>query len=114
MFFAGYGCSFIAGTASFRTAWGIQFIPAVLLMIVLPFLPRSPRWLPKLGRNEEAIKILAIIQAGVNIDDPPVIAEWEAIWTVLAAERESPGGLFGFKKFIYKGMWKRTLAGFTV
>jgi MFS family permease len=43
MFFTGYGCSFIAGTASFRTAWGIQFIPAVFLMLGLPFLPRSPR-----------------------------------------------------------------------
>jgi MFS family permease len=27
MYFIGYGCSFIAGTASFRTAWGIQFVP---------------------------------------------------------------------------------------
>jgi len=114
MFFAGYGCSFISGTASFRTAWGIQFIPAALLMAGLPFLPRSPRWLAKVGRNEEAIKTLANIQAGGNIDDPLVVAEWEEIWTVLAAERETPGGYFGFKKFIYKGMWKRTLAGVTV
>jgi MFS family permease len=43
MFFVGYGCSFIKGTASFRTAWGIQFIPALFLMAGLPFLPRSPR-----------------------------------------------------------------------
>ncbi len=33
MYFVGYGCSFIPGkTASFRTAWGIQFIPAFFLM----------------------------------------------------------------------------------
>ena len=111
MFLSGYGCSFIAGLASFRIAWGIQFIPALFLMLGLPFLPRSPRWLAKVGRNEEAIRNLANIQAGGNIDDPLVVAEWEEIWTVLAAERESPAGLFGFKKFIYKGMWKRTLAG---
>lgn len=63
MFFVGYGCSFIAGDASFRTAWGIQFVPAVLLMLGIPFLPRSPRWLAKGGREAKAIEVLARIQA---------------------------------------------------
>lgn len=111
MFFVGYGCSFIAGTASFRTAWGIQFVPCVLLMIGLPFLPRSPRWLAKVGRTDEAIQMLANIQSGGNIDDPLVIAEWEEIWTVLAAERESPKG---WRKFFYNNMWRRTVAGLSV
>lgn len=77
MFFAGYGCSFMKGSASFRTAWGIQFIPALFLMAGLPFLPRSPRWLAKVGRTEQAIQVLADIQAHGNQDDPLVIAEWE-------------------------------------
>ncbi|CZR54042.1 related to high-affinity glucose transporter [Phialocephala subalpina] len=111
MFFTGYGCSFIAGTASFRTAWGIQFIPALFLMAGLPFLPRSPRWLAKVGRNEEAIKTLAEIQANGDEHDPLVVAEWEEIWTVLQAERESSKG---WRKLIYRGMWKRTLAGMSV
>jgi len=112
MFFAGYGCSYIAGPASFRTAWGIQFIPAVLLMIGLPFLPRSPRWLAKVGRTEQAIQVLADIQTGGNQDDPLVIAEWEEIWTVLQAERESVHQ--GWRKFVKGGMWRRTLAGMSV
>ncbi|KAI0863621.1 general substrate transporter [Xylaria cubensis] len=111
MYFASYGCGFIRGTASFRTAWGLQFIPAVLLMIGLPFLPRSPRWLAKVGREEEAIQTLADIQAGGNRDDALVIAEWEEIYTVLVAERES---VRGWRKFISNGMWKRTLAGMSV
>lgn len=111
MFFAGYGCSFISGPASFRTAWAIQFIPAVGLMLGLPFLPRSPRWLAKVGRTEEAIKTLADIQANGNQNDPMVVAEWEEIWTVLMAEREA---LQGWRKFFYNGMWKRTLAGMSV
>ncbi|RDL38320.1 Uncharacterized protein BP5553_02660 [Venustampulla echinocandica] len=111
MFFTGYGCSFIAGTASFRTAWGVQFVPAVILMIGLPFLPRSPRWLAKVGREEEAIQTLANIQANGNRDDPLVIAEWEEIYTVLTAEREAP---HSWRKFVYKGMWRRTLAGMSV
>lgn len=42
-YFIGYGCSFIKGeSASFRTAWALQFVPCVFFMIGLPFLPESP------------------------------------------------------------------------
>ncbi|RYO97910.1 hypothetical protein DL765_011035 [Monosporascus sp. GIB2] len=111
MYFIGYGCTHIEGTASFRTAWGTQFVPCVCLMIGLPFLPRSPRWLAKVGREEEAIQTLADIQADGNKDDPLVIAEWEEIYTVLVAEREAQRG---WRKFFKNGMWKRTLAGMSV
>ncbi|EAW08471.1 sugar porter family MFS transporter [Aspergillus clavatus NRRL 1] len=110
MFFVGYGCKFIAGPASFRLAWGLQFVPCVLLMIGLPFLPESPRWLAKVDRTEEAITTLARIQAKGNVDDPLVVAEWEEITTVLAAERAA---VPGWRKFFHNGMWRRTMAGFT-
>ena len=111
MYFIGYGCAFIEGTASFRTAWGTQFIPCVFLIIGLPFLPRSPRWLAKVGREQEAIQTLAHIQAGGDVNDPLVIAEWEEIVTVMRAEREAGRG---WRKFVKNGMWKRTLAGTSV
>jgi MFS family permease len=114
MYFIGYGCSFIGppeSTTSFRLAWGMQFVPALLLLIGIPFLPRSPRWLAKVGRVDEAIDVLAKIQAGGNKQDPLVIAEWEEITTVLQAEREA---LHGWRKFIKNGMWRRTFAGASV
>jgi sugar porter (SP) family MFS transporter len=111
MYFIGYGCASIDGPASFRTAWGTQFIPCFFLILGLPFLPRSPRWLAKVGRDQEAIQTLASIQAGGNIDDPLVIAEWEEIQTVMHAEREAGQG---WRKFFQRGMWKRTLAGMSV
>lgn len=111
MYFVGYGCSFIDGAASFRTAWSIQFVPCVFLMIGIPFLPESPRWLAKVGRTKEAIQILADIQAGGNIDDPLVVAEWIEISTILAAERE---GQKGWRRFVKNGMWRRTFAGMSV
>jgi len=111
MYFIGYGCSYIPGTASFRTAWGTQFVPCFFLIIGLPFLPRSPRWLAKVGRDAEAIQTLANIQAGGNTQDPRVIAEWEEITTVMRAELEAGKG---WRKFVRNGMWKRTMAGMTV
>lgn len=111
MYFVGYGCSFIPGDGSFRTAWAIQFVPAVFLLAGLPFLPRSPRWLAKMGRVDEAVAVLASIQAGGDINDPLVVAEWEEITTILAAERE---GQQGWRRFFQNGMWKRTLAGTSV
>lgn len=111
MFFIGYGCSFVEGPSSFRLAWGLQYVPVAVLIAGLPFLPRSPRWLAKVDRSEEAINTLARIQAGGNIDDPLVVAEWEEITTVLAAERSAAPG---WRKFVVNGMWRRTVTGFTV
>lgn len=110
MYFIGYGSSHIPGTASFRLAWALQLVPVTVLIVGLPFLPRSPRWLAKVGRLEEAIDILAKTQAGGNREDPLVVAEWQEITLTLAAEREA---LRGWRKFFKNGMWRRTTAGIT-
>ncbi|KAL8378041.1 hypothetical protein RB595_008641 [Gaeumannomyces hyphopodioides] len=112
MYFISVGCiNTISGPAMFRTAWGTQFIPCLFLVLGLPFLPRSPRWLAKVGRNEEALAVLANIHAGGNQADVLVVAEYEEILVTLQAERESARG---WRKFIANGMWKRTMAGMTV
>lgn len=114
MFFASYGCSFIGddfSTASFRAAWAIQWIPCIFLLVGLPFLPESPRWLAKVGRTDQAIDILARIQAGGDTQDPRVVAEWEEIVTTLEAEQRAEPG---WRKYVKNGMWKRTFAGVSV
>lgn len=111
MYFIGFACKFIPGkTASFRTAWGLQYVPCVLLLALIGFLPRSPRWLAKQGRTQEAVDILAKIQANGDVTDPLVIAEWEEITMTLEAERNASSG---WRRFVLGGMWKRTLAGFS-
>jgi len=89
----------------------MQFVPCIFLMCGIPFLPRSPRWLAKVGREKEAISILANIQANGDINNHLVLAEWEEITTILAAEREGPKG---WRKFFKGGMWRRTMAGTSV
>ncbi|KAL8243872.1 hypothetical protein R6Q59_010130 [Mikania micrantha] len=111
MYFIGYSCSKIEGPSSFRVAWSMQFIPALVMIVGLPLLPESPRWYAYKDRSEEAIHVLAHIQAKGNKDDPLVLAEWKKITTVLAAERAKGGG---WQAFYRNGMWRRTIAGFTV
>lgn len=75
MFFVSYGTSFVHGTASFRLPWALQMIPALVLLVFLPMMPRSPRWLASKDRWEEATEVLARLHAGGNQLDPLVIAE---------------------------------------
>ncbi|KAL9636008.1 MAG: hypothetical protein Q9204_002408 [Flavoplaca sp. TL-2023a] len=95
-----------------KRACGTQFVPTVVLIVGIPFLPRLPRWLAKVGRVDKAVEVLAHIQAGGRKDDPLVIAEWEEITTILAAEREAPYS--GWRRFVKDGMWRRTFAGMSV
>jgi MFS family permease len=44
MFYISYGCSFVDGPTAFRIPWGLQMIPAVILLFGLFFLPESPRY----------------------------------------------------------------------
>jgi hypothetical protein len=76
------------------------------MMLGLPFLPQSSRWLAKVDRSEEAILTLARIQAKGNIDDPLVVAESEEITTVLAAERSAArAGGKSFSTACGVGLW---------
>ena len=64
-FWTGYGSNYIGGTGEHQSnlAWRlpsiIQGLPAVCLAFGIWFMPFSPRWLVKQGRDEEAKKTLA-------------------------------------------------------
>lgn len=61
--------------AVFRLPWGLQMIPAIVLLAFLPLMPRSPRWLATQDRWEEAVEILARLHANGDTLDPIVIAQ---------------------------------------
>lgn len=67
-FWIGYGSNYIGGHGEGQTnmAWMlpsiIQGIPAVLLAFGIWWLPFSPRWLVKKGRDEEALKTLSYLR----------------------------------------------------
>jgi len=89
MFYISFGCTYISGEASFRTAWGIQMVPGALLLVGMMFLPESPRWLAAHDRWEEAIDIISHIQGGGDLEHPQVMIEMEEIKEAVRIDRES-------------------------
>lgn len=61
-----YGSNFLLGSlqlgpAEWRWKLGIQALPALAFLVLLFFIPRSPRWLMMVGRREEAATVLGRI-----------------------------------------------------
>ena len=55
------GCSRIGTEAQWRFPLGIQLLYVALILLLVPLLPESPRWLCGRGRYEEAEAVLEIL-----------------------------------------------------
>lgn len=90
---------------SFRipSSWGwrlpsaLQAVPAVMQVILIMFLPESPRWLVYKDRAEEALAILTKYHGNGNPEDELVQAEYFEIVETLRLEKE--GRSQGLKLF---------------
>ncbi|CAN6595064.1 high-affinity hexose transporter Hxt7p [Trichomonascus vanleenenianus] len=91
MFYISFGCAQINGVGSFRLAWGIQIIPGLILFLGVCFLAESPRWLASKDRWEEAIDIIANVQANGDVNNPQVLIEIEEIKETLRIDEEAKG-----------------------
>ncbi|KAI1760131.1 hexose transporter [Hypoxylon sp. FL1150] len=83
------------GTASIQSTWAwrlpsiLQGLFMILAVILLPFVPESPRWLAYRGRHEEALEALAITQSDGIVDDPVVLLTYQEIIDTLKTEVET-------------------------
>lgn len=119
-YFIQYGSSFVGGgpenpsqdTAAFRIPWGLQVIPAVILVIGLFFFPKSPRWLGAQDRWEEAIQVLADLHGHGDVNHPKVLAEYQEIEEALSFEREH--AVSSFKGLVEPRILRRVLLGMAV
>ncbi|CUS20977.1 LAQU0S02e02718g1_1 [Lachancea quebecensis] len=109
MFYIGYGCHFIDGTASFRITWGLQMVPGFALMLFTFFLPESPRWLANHDRWEEASEVVARIGAKGSLDNPQVRLQLEEIREQVIIDQQAAH--FGFRQLFRKKTINKTIVG---
>lgn len=95
-------------TASFRVPWGLQVIPAIVLMSLLPFMSESPRWLMTKGRSHEALEILAQVRAKGDEDAPEIQAEFKEIAQEI--EETSGDGADYIDLFRHGNAWRTHVA----
>ena len=77
----------IPSHASWRISIGIQFVWAVILAVGMIFLPESPRWLIKKGRDEDAARALSRL-IGLPPDHPELQAELDEVRLSFQQEKE--------------------------
>lgn len=84
-----YGLAVTLGPASWRWMFASELVPILAFSVMLPYLPRSPRWLASKGRKDEALAVLT------RINGPELAREeLSAIDNSLAEETGSWSELF--------------------
>ncbi|KAF4983732.1 hypothetical protein FZEAL_948 [Fusarium zealandicum] len=99
-------------TAAFRIPWGVQMVPAWVLLFGLFFFPYSPRWLASQDRWEEALQTIANLHGGGDKSHPKVLAQYREIEDSLRFDREDAEN--SFKALVTKRMLKRVVLGMSI
>jgi len=87
-----YGTFTINSSAAWRIPSGVQAAPSVLLLICLPFMPESPRWLVAKGRADQARQVLGRLHGNGDLHAPLVNLEMEEIEEAIRFQKEHEKG----------------------
>ncbi|KAJ7510997.1 hexose transporter [Mycena galericulata] len=82
-----FGTFKINNTWSWRVPSALQALPSVLQVLLVWFVPESPRYLVSKGKETQALKTLAYYHGDGNEDDPLVRYEFEEIKTAIEFDR---------------------------
>jgi MFS family permease len=76
----GLGLSYISSDIAWRLFLGLQHVPPIVMAIMTPFLPESPRYLIMKGRYDEALEVIKKLHGGApGQDDDFYIREFNQI-----------------------------------
>jgi len=104
-----YGTADIDGTWSWRLPSLLQGIFSLICIIILPFLPESPRWLVSQGRKDEALSVLAQTNARGDQTDEIVLVQFKEICDTLEFEKQDEAQLSLKQILRNKGARKRLI-----
>ncbi|TFY58091.1 hypothetical protein EVG20_g8291 [Dentipellis fragilis] len=82
------------GTFTIPSSWAwripslLQGLPSLIQIFLIWFVPESPRWLVRKGRETQALRTLAYYHANGNEQDPLVEYEFEEIKTAIKLDQE--------------------------
>lgn len=82
-----YGSSGIEGTWAWRLPSLLQGMWGLACIILLPWMPESPRWLIDMGRHEEALQVLANVNSGGDTTDDLVRLQFIEVCDTIGYER---------------------------
>ena len=82
-----YGTFTMDSTWSWRTPSAVQGATSILCIVILPFIPESPRWLVYKGRSEAALKVVAQTYADGDATNPIVLAAFKEIVDTIDYEK---------------------------
>ncbi|KAF1802074.1 general substrate transporter [Mucor lusitanicus] len=108
-FWVNVGTESLTSDAAWRVPLGIQMAPAVILFFGTMFLPFSPRWLIKKGRNAEALAVLAKLHSAGDETAPHVVAEYEEI--IAQVEHERAVSVDSYLELFKGTMFRRLVLG---
>lgn len=95
-----------SGEFQWRLALLIQCIPGLLLLVIMMFMPYSPRWLVNRDRDSEAITILAKLRASRS-ESVIVQSEYTDIKNGIAYERSI--GTADWSELTKRGIFNRVI-----
>lgn len=81
-------------TAQYDSTWAwrlpsaLQGVFSLICLIIVPFLPESPRWLIHHDRHEEALEVIALSEADGDKTNVIVLAQYKEIVDTLRFEKE--------------------------
>lgn len=87
----------------------LQALAPVLLLLVLPILPESPRWLIAQDRFDDGLKVLVRVNGASSSEDPSVQVQYREIVDTIAYEK-AEGKSIAFAEMIRNAPNRRRIA----
>ncbi|KII92502.1 hypothetical protein PLICRDRAFT_134162 [Plicaturopsis crispa FD-325 SS-3] len=102
-----FGTFHIASSWAWRIPSAIQGLPSVLQLVLIWFVPESPRWLMRHGKEDQALDTLAYYHGNGDKQNPLVEYEFEEIKAAIALDSKAEADVGWVSLFSTPGNLKR-------